>query len=182
MLGDRIRALRADHNMTQTNLAERVGVTASYISMLERGLVDPSLSTLRKISQVFSLPMSALIDEAEDDNAVVVFKEGTGRQLWAKDHTLYEYRTPRSITARGDIEVLRSEIAAGEYDFGEMICHDQVECTYVLEGNLQVITRAGVYHLAAGDSIYLKKNIPHRFYNEGKGVLKLLSCLGPQDI
>jgi len=183
MLGEKIYELRMAAKMTQKKLGESVGVTASYISMVERNLVVPSLSTLRRISQTFGLSMSALLeDSASSDDMIFVFDSGRRNNLTISGEVLYEYRSPVNTAAHDHtIEVVRSEMSPGAYDFDNLISHNQDECTYVLYGTLEVLTQNESYHLSAGDSIYLKKDVLHRFHNIGAGVLMLLSCLGPAD-
>src|SRR5690625_3449947 len=48
-IGDRILEVRSRRNLTQEELAEKVGSVASYISNIERKNKLPSLSLLRKI-------------------------------------------------------------------------------------------------------------------------------------
>ena len=52
MIPQKIRTLRQAKGLTLKELADKTQTTAGYISQLERGLVDPSLSTLRKIAAV----------------------------------------------------------------------------------------------------------------------------------
>ncbi len=54
-----IRRMRIRMKLTQKELAERAGVSQSLIARIERGTVDPRLSTLRKI-------LKALEDAARD--------------------------------------------------------------------------------------------------------------------
>jgi putative transcriptional regulator len=49
----RIKEFRARHNMTQEELAEKVGVTRMTIGFLEKGKYNPSLVLAHKISKVF---------------------------------------------------------------------------------------------------------------------------------
>ena len=56
MLGDQIRAIRKRQEITLKELAEKAGLSIGYISQIERGLTDPSLSTLRKISAALGVP------------------------------------------------------------------------------------------------------------------------------
>jgi len=49
-IGRIIRAERKEQGLRQIDLAEIVGVSSSYISSIERGIVDPRLSLLKKIS------------------------------------------------------------------------------------------------------------------------------------
>jgi putative transcriptional regulator len=53
-----IRKLRFEHDeMTQQELAERVGVTRQTINAIELGKYSPSLEVAFRISRVFSLPL-----------------------------------------------------------------------------------------------------------------------------
>lgn len=183
MLGKKIYELRTAAKMTQKKLGELTGVTASYISMIERNLVAPSLSTLRRISQTLGLSMSALLEnDNNSDDMIYVFDSSRQNSLTSNGEVIYEYRSPLHAQARNNsIEILRSEMSPDAYDFDNFISHNQDECTYVLYGTLEVLTQNETYRLSAGDSIYLKKNVLHRFHNVGAGVLILLSCLGPTD-
>jgi len=48
-----LRVLRARHNLTQAELAERVGVTRQTINAIETEKYDPSLPLAFKIAAVF---------------------------------------------------------------------------------------------------------------------------------
>ena len=53
-----IRALRFGHNeMTQADLADRVGVTRQTIIAIEQGKYSPSLETAFEIAGVFGVPL-----------------------------------------------------------------------------------------------------------------------------
>jgi transcriptional regulator with XRE-family HTH domain len=55
--------------MTQQCLAEKIGVNASYIGPLEKGLKCPSISVLQRLSEVLEQPIfSFFLDEAGDEN------------------------------------------------------------------------------------------------------------------
>ena len=71
MIPQKIRTLRQAKGLTLKELADKTQTTAGYISQLERGLVDPSLSTLRKIAAVLDTPLFALMDTRETQSAVV---------------------------------------------------------------------------------------------------------------
>lgn len=52
--GEAIRRLRRRAGLTQKELAERIGVSQSLISRIERGSVDPKLSTVQAILNILS--------------------------------------------------------------------------------------------------------------------------------
>lgn len=59
--GKRIKRLRLERGMTQKLLAERTGVSLSYIGRLEIGRHDPQLSTLRKLAKALKVTISELV-------------------------------------------------------------------------------------------------------------------------
>ena len=54
-LGDILRQLRLDRDLTQEGLAERAKVHRNYISDLERGRRNPSIATLERILKVLNV-------------------------------------------------------------------------------------------------------------------------------
>ena len=48
-----LRVLRAKHNMTQADLAERLGVSRQTVNAIETEKYDPSLPLAFKIAKVF---------------------------------------------------------------------------------------------------------------------------------
>ena len=59
---NRLRELRFAHEeMSQQQLAERVGVTRQTIIAIERGKYSPSLAVAFKIAEVFSLPLVEVV-------------------------------------------------------------------------------------------------------------------------
>ena len=57
---NRIAVLRAERNLSRTQLALSVGVNPQTIGFLERGDYTPSLELAFKISRYFRLPMEAV--------------------------------------------------------------------------------------------------------------------------
>lgn len=72
IIGRHINRIRRDHAMTQQALARRIGVNASFIGPLEKGLKSPSIQTIERLSEVFSVPTFVFFidDEAEDRAAI----------------------------------------------------------------------------------------------------------------
>jgi putative transcriptional regulator len=61
VIGNNIRRLRFDHDeMTQQQLADRVGVTRQTIVAIEGGKYSPSLELAFRIARVFNVPLEAV--------------------------------------------------------------------------------------------------------------------------
>lgn len=59
-----IRELRESSGFSQRELARRLDVDASYLSHLEAGRRDPSLSFLRRLGNEVSAPLALLLGSA----------------------------------------------------------------------------------------------------------------------
>jgi len=63
-----IRALRfANGEMTQAELAERVGVTRQTVIAIEQGRYSPSLEVAFQIARVFKVPLDEVFQYPEGD-------------------------------------------------------------------------------------------------------------------
>lgn len=66
-LGERIQALRLKLELTQEQLAVRLGISQKYVSELERGTKSPSWQTLVALAhQGFDINLSALMFGVDD--------------------------------------------------------------------------------------------------------------------
>lgn len=81
-LGSLLRAQRAAADLSLRELSERTNVSNAYLSQLERGLHEPSLSVLRAITDALGVPLGSLLMRAgvlepssEDDQASVLSTE-----------------------------------------------------------------------------------------------------------
>lgn len=61
MLGEKIRKLRGN-NMTQRELAKRLGISPSAVGMYEQNRREPDLETLKKIADLFDVTLDSLLD------------------------------------------------------------------------------------------------------------------------
>jgi putative transcriptional regulator len=59
-LDNQIKVFRARHDLTQADLAERVGVTRKTINTIENGRFVPSTVLALKIARVFGVPVEEL--------------------------------------------------------------------------------------------------------------------------
>ena len=61
-MGKRLKRLRVAKALTQAALAARAGLTREYISKLEAGKQDPSLTTISALAKALGVPVTALLE------------------------------------------------------------------------------------------------------------------------
>ncbi|WP_394939718.1 helix-turn-helix transcriptional regulator [Psychromicrobium sp. YIM B11713] len=63
-----IRSLRFNHGeMTQAELAERIGLTRQTVIAIEQGRYSPSLEVAFQIAQVFRVPLDSVFQYPHDE-------------------------------------------------------------------------------------------------------------------
>ena len=63
ILGNRIRQLRKDNNLTQEALAEAIDLSYTYLGQVERGVRGINLSNLVKIANRFNVSLDDLLSD-----------------------------------------------------------------------------------------------------------------------
>ena len=62
---NRLKVLRAEHDLTQAGLAEKLEVSRQTIIAIEKGKFDPSLSLAFKLSRLFNCRIEEVFDDAD---------------------------------------------------------------------------------------------------------------------
>ena len=60
-----VRSARKRHGWSQERLSHEAGLDRTYVSSLERGLRNPTLTTQERLAVALSTPLHELIREAE---------------------------------------------------------------------------------------------------------------------
>lgn len=61
MLHRALKLLRTYHRLTQQQLADRLAISNSYLSEIEKGTKTANLDLLEKYAAVFSIPVSSIL-------------------------------------------------------------------------------------------------------------------------
>ena len=64
----RLRLLRIKNGWSQSDLAERLGVSRQSVNAIESGRYDPSLPLAFKIANLFEQPIESIFDDPAKEN------------------------------------------------------------------------------------------------------------------
>ena len=174
--GSMIRRARKSRDMTLNDLAEKTGLSVSFLSQVERGIINPSINSLRKIALALSTPLSSFFDESQPTKGPVV-KKGERRVLINKDSRLV-YQLLSSNESRR-IELLLTRLDIGATSADSPMSHKGDEAALLLQGGCRLELGDDRYDLWEGDAIYITENTPHRFTNTGTVRLIIVSAISP---
>ena len=66
VIADRLRALRAQKNLSQGDIEKRTGLLRCYISRVENGHTVPAIETLEKMARAMEVPLYQLFYDGEE--------------------------------------------------------------------------------------------------------------------
>lgn len=66
IIGERLRALREEKNLSQGDIEKRTGLLRCYISRVENGHTVPAIETLEKLARALEVPLYQLFYDGEE--------------------------------------------------------------------------------------------------------------------
>jgi transcriptional regulator with XRE-family HTH domain len=171
-VGPHIRARREELRLSLRELARRVGVSASLVSQIERGKINPSVSTLYALVSELGLTMQDVFDPATgtgDRSAALggpVTRPGERASLQLATGVAWERLTAEPAVGVDFFKVTYAPGSASCPD-DALIRHMGYEFGFVSSGRLGVQLGFDHYELEAGDAISFDSALPHRLYALG---------------
>lgn len=179
--------------MTLAELADQAGVSTSYVSQVERGVANPTLSSLMTLSKAVGLEMGSLYSPAgpakatdhddhpapgeEEPGEVSVLRHGQRRRVvYPGTHIANELLSPN---LRKKMEVIWIDAPAGSSSGGHPDTHPGEECGVVISGSMRFWVGDQDWLLEARDAIYFPSTLPHRWMSAGDDDLAAIWIITP---
>jgi transcriptional regulator with XRE-family HTH domain len=70
IIGDRLRAIREEKNLSQGDIEKRTGLIRCYVSRVENGHTVPALDTIEKFARALEVPLYQLFYDGEKPPAL----------------------------------------------------------------------------------------------------------------
>lgn len=177
-LGDKIRKLRHDADISIQKLSEISGVSPAGIYKIETGQMTPSVTTLIKISSALGKKASFFIEDFEQVKNVEFVKADKREKLPGSEGKL------KVEVIAGMLQDCKMygglfTVSPDGRSADEHLIHEGEEFIFCLEGEVDFTVGDDVFHLQEGDALHYKTEIPHSFHNGGKRKAKLLYILTP---
>ena len=175
-IGARLQLVRKNKGLSQRELAKRVGVTNSTISLIEQNKVSPSVSSLKKVLDGISMAdfFTLDIDTRPTDQPFYGVDEQPDMGSNDIHYFLVGHHRPRRQMC-----VLREVMEPGSDTGSGMITHDGEEGGVVLAGQVEITVADQVRVLGPGEGYYFDCRKPHRFRNLGDCDAVIVSASTP---
>ena len=173
-VGSRLRIMREERGVSIRALARRSGLSANALSMIERGLTSPSVSTLHKVASALEVPITAFFRQ-EPTRSKIVFRKSGERVRATFVRGLWEGLGGESFIGR--IEPFMLTLESGGSSGPHGMLHTGHEFVFCLRGQLEYDVDNKRYMLESGDSLIFAAQLLHRWRNPGKNVTNAIIVL-----
>jgi len=175
-VGERLRGLRRSRRATLRTVAERSGLSESFLSQVERGRSSASIESLRRVADALGVSMADLFEPGDLPGPRVLRRDerpALSFGVLGKKLLL----TPRPLH---HLEVFAGELEVGGSTGTEPYAHgDSEELFVVLSGTVQLELGGELFDLEPGDSIDYRSSTPHRISNTGQDLAEVMWIISP---
>ena len=178
-LGSNIREVRTAKQLTLKDVADKTNLTSSYLSQIERNITEPSISALRKVANALNVPLVTFLTECDQVNHVLTKADQRVKLDLPNSNVIYEFLTPIAShkKVKPKMEAILIDVKPNSWSSDSPFIHEADELIIVSEGQLQVVLENHTYVMSKGDSLYLKSNAAHRFYNNTDTTAKAICVI-----
>lgn len=177
-IGERIKKKRELFGLHLNELAEKVGVSPSALSQIEKSKSFPSILTLKSIAENLHTTVGELVGENESlGNNPIVCKNDIKYIEQNKSGTIIYRLSHHNVNKQMDTYLVRFAKASGieglfTLIYGQIFCH-------VLSGEIRFDLEGKSYILKPGDNIYFNAKASHNAINSYDGLSELLWIQSP---
>jgi transcriptional regulator with XRE-family HTH domain len=169
-LGQRLRALRSARGLSLAAVADRSGLSVSFLSAVERGQSNISVGNLFKLADAYGTTVPALGTDRPPEERHILHPADRSRYVAAGGKVVIE----DLIANPGALEAQHMEIGPGGGS-EEAYTHPGEEFIYVLSGSLSFwIDERDQHSLQPGDTLYFPSIRPHRWRNDGDEPVRVI--------
>jgi transcriptional regulator with XRE-family HTH domain len=176
-LGEKIKALRVEKNMSLKDLSERSGISAAAIHKIESNGIIPTITTMMKISDALGKKVSHFIEERLEEKDVVLVSSDKREPIL----TFKKGLDLRAISAKkyGDfiMTAAYAVVDIGASSGRKAMKHAGEELVYCLAGKVEFKVIDKSYVLGPGDSLHFRTHLNHKWKNLGDSQARLLWIL-----
>ncbi|MCX4098471.1 helix-turn-helix domain-containing protein [Nocardia sp. alder85J] len=153
-----LRSHRRRAGLSLEALAERTGLTKSYLSKIERGLSTPSIAVALKIAHVLETDVAQLFAANPDNSLLAVARAGENEPDAASPAAHYHPLATQLVGKAMQPFIVHPGTEPGPPDNE----HAGDEFIFVHSGTVELALPGSVITLDRGDSLYFDANTPHR--------------------
>lgn len=177
-LGQRIRQIRKEKNITLVEIAKKTGVAQATLSRIETGVMMGTVESHEKIAEALGIGLAELYTGVDKRYEQITHQKEAARKttLHTKNVKL-ELLTqegskkkilPLLLTLQGSSQTQRESQDRGVEKF-----------LYVLEGTILIKVDQDEFELTPGETLYFDASLNHQIFNKNPDLARVLIAVSP---
>lgn len=180
-IGMIIKQCRTGKKMSLRDLGDKCSLSASYLSMVERGLTSISITSLQNVAKALEVSTSVFFDSPPPSTSYVLRSHERPFVLREGTPGIYYSLASEQPEGQGQLEPVILQLPP-EKTRTEMApySHEGEEFIYVIEGIVTLWIENTVYELYPEDSYHIMSYIPHVIRNFSNRMARILCVNTPR--
>lgn len=171
-IGIAIRECRIRRGISQKELADKVDLTASFISQLENNQISPSLNSFIQICDALKISPSELLEKKKQIPLPWLIREKmvlSNEPVISDGVRAYKIKDSDHLSVKMLIFPHKTII---KRHFSERV---STEYIHIIQGSITVNMQGRKEQLLQGDSLFFRDNFPLEWLNDSGETVKLIS-------
>jgi transcriptional regulator with XRE-family HTH domain len=171
--GSKIRSLRQRMRMTLGETASAAGLSAPFLSQVERGRARPSLASLTAIARALGVSVQYLVDTPREERYIA---RGQRLEFFSLAEASNQFARLTQVLDGGKMEALLVRMPAGQ-KFPDITTWAGEQFWYVLSGTVKLTLKDKTFAFGVGDAAHYDSSDAHSWENTGE-LEATLMCVG----
>lgn len=160
-VGERLRVLRAERDLSQRALAKLAGISPNSVSLIERNEISPSVATLQNLATALHVRVSYFFEDESEQSVLHIRAD----QRSSVDSQGVRIESIGSRIHAQEIEPFLVQLAPHTSSGERQVIHAGHEVVYCLKGKLEYLIDGTIYQVEGGDFLLFEASLPHLWRN-----------------
>lgn len=167
IIGNKLKDIRTKRNLSLDEVTKLTGVSKAMLGQIERGVSNPTVSTLWKIATGLKVSFSVFIDESEENltlvdqnNITPLVEESSKMRLYP----IFPFDVNRGF------EIFTIELDGGTKHISKPHNNGVEEYVIIIEGEIRLVIDEKEFNLKKGNSIKFMANKEHQYINDSEAL------------
>jgi len=171
-VGTKIRDVRTKMGLSQKDLADKIGLTSSFISQLENNQISPSLNSFLQIAGALGISPTVLLQkEKKREEVEWLFKrDAVMKNIYRRENGATVFTIISGEKTSAYLAVIKPGAELNKH----FLDQKKEELIHVVKGNVSIKVDNREKDLKAGDSVFLKDSLPSLWRNKTNEEAELL--------
>ncbi len=165
IIAENLKKLREERNLSLDGTSKITGVSKSMLGQIERGEVNPTISTIWKIANGFKISFTKIMEIKDDDFKLIHKKE---LKAFTEDEGRFKKYCFLPFEENRRFEIYYTELEVNGYLRAEPHILGAEEFITLFSGSLEISVNGEIFNINDEGFLHFKADCSHSYKNVGE--------------